>query len=197
MAPRGNVSLFFQLLQASCLLGLLAPSLLHSSFLQLLPLIPVAPSYKAPYDAIEPTGIIQDNFSISVSLMSAKSFLSRKEEYSQVPAIRMWSSPGGGALFCLLLLLWTWFCQPLSTSSSPSSTNYPTHSSHIKSPEFLPENPLRKAFLLHSDGRLSIKTNSLLWPSKAIYSLTSVLSLISRQTGLHLLLATVVVMSGP
>ena len=78
-----------------------------------------------------------------------------------------------------------------------SSTNYPTHSNHIKPPEFLPENPLRKAFLLHSDGRLSIKTNSLLWPSKAIYSLTSVSSLISRQTGLHLLLATVVVMSGP
>ena len=57
-----------------------------------------------------------------------------------------------------------------------SSTNYLTHSSHIKSPQFLPENPLRKAFLLHLDGRLSIKTNSLLWPSKAIYSLTSLIS---------------------
>lgn len=125
VAPRGNVSLFFQLLQASCLLGLLAPSLLPSSFLQLLTLIPVAPSYKAPYDDIEPTGIIQDNFPISISLMSAKSFLSHKEAYSQVPAIRMWSSLGGGALFCLPLLLWTWFCQPLSTSSSPSSTLAP------------------------------------------------------------------------
>ena len=58
-----------------------------------------------------------------------------------------------------------------------SSTNYPTHGGHIKSPEFLPENRLRKAFLLHSDGRFSIKTNSLLWPSKAIYSLTSISSL--------------------
>ena len=116
VAPRGNVSLLFQLLQASCLLGLLAPSLLHSSFLLLLTLIPVAPSYKDPYDDIEPTWIIQDNFPISVSLMSAKSFLSCKEAYSQVPVIRMWSSSGGGALFCLPLLLWTWFCQPLSTS---------------------------------------------------------------------------------
>ena len=59
-----------------------------------------------------------------------------------------------------------------------SSTNYPTLSSHIKSPQFLPENPLRKAFLLHSDGRFSIKTNSLLWPSEAICDLTSVSSLI-------------------
>lgn len=84
-----------------------------------LPLLP--PFYKDYYGYVGLTGIIQDNFPISISLMSAKSFLSHKEAYSQVPAIRMWSSLGGGALFCLPLLLWTWFCQPLSTSSSPSS----------------------------------------------------------------------------
>ena len=70
-----------------------------------------------------------------------------------------------------------------------SSTNYPTLSRHIKSLPFLPENPLRKAFLLHSDGRFSIKTNSLLWPSEAVCNLTSASSPVSCRTGLLHLLA--------
>lgn len=70
------------------------------AFLLLLTLIPLAPSDKDPYDDIGPTWVIQDSLLISVSFMSAESFLPREDTYSQVPGDRTCTCLEAGAFFC-------------------------------------------------------------------------------------------------
>ena len=72
----------------------------YLAFLLLLTLISLAPSYKDAYDDIGPTWVIQDSLLISISFMSAESFLPREDTYSQVPGIRTCTCLEAGAFFC-------------------------------------------------------------------------------------------------